>query len=95
MFFDALQDMAALKKLEKLTNETECLKIIEEDGKYSITFSDYPHSNDWLLTTREKINSQIKANIEALYVVDAISKPFKVEFKVFDAPANLRPLIFG
>lgn len=63
VFFDALQDMAALKKLEKLTNETECLKIIEEDGKYSITFSDYPHSNDWLLTTREKINSQIKANL--------------------------------
>ncbi len=63
VFYDALQDMAALKTLEKLTNKTECLNIIEENGKHSITFSDYPHSNDWLLNTREKINSQIKANL--------------------------------
>ncbi len=63
VFYDALQDMAALKTLEKLTNETECLNIIEENGRQSITFSDYPHSNDWLLSTREKINLQIKANL--------------------------------
>lgn len=63
VFFDALQDMAALKTLEKLTNETECLNIIEENGKHSITFTEYPHSNDWLLRTREKINSQIEANL--------------------------------
>ncbi len=63
VFYDALQDMAALKTLEKLTNKSECLRIIEENGKHSITFSDYPHSDEWLLTTREKINSQIKANL--------------------------------
>ncbi len=60
VFFDALQDMAALNALEKLTNKTECLKIIEENGIHSITFSDYPHEYDWLLGTREKVNAKIK-----------------------------------
>ena len=52
--------MAALNALEKLTNKAECLKIIEENGKYSITFSDYPHDDEWLLETREKVNAKIK-----------------------------------
>lgn len=60
VFFDALQDMAALYALEKLTNKQECLKIIEENGKHSVTFSDYPHDDSWLLNTREIINSKIK-----------------------------------
>lgn len=64
VFFDALQDMAALNALEKLTNKAECLKIIEEDGKHPITFSDYPHSEEWLLSTREKINYKIKEKIK-------------------------------
>ena len=64
VFYDALQDMAALNALEKLTNKEECLKIIEEDKKYSITFSDYPHSEEWLLNTREEINKKIKENIK-------------------------------
>ncbi len=64
VFYDALQDMAALNTLSKMTNKTECLNIIEENGKYSITFSDYPHSDKWLLSTREKINCKIKENIK-------------------------------
>lgn len=64
VFFDALQDMAALNALEKLTNKQECLNIIEENGKYSITFSNYPHSDDWLLNSREKINQKIKENLK-------------------------------
>lgn len=64
VFFDALQDMAALNALEKLTNKAECLKIIEENGKYSITFSDYPHDDEWLLETREKVNEKIKEIID-------------------------------
>lgn len=64
VFYDALQDMAALNALEKLTNKEECLKIIEENKKYSITFSDYPHSEEWLLNTREEINKKIKENIK-------------------------------
>lgn len=64
VFFDALQDMAALNALEKLTNKQECLNIIEENGKHSITFSNYPHSDDWLLNSREKINQKIKENLK-------------------------------
>lgn len=64
VFYDALQDMAALNSLKKLTNKQECLKIIEENGKHPITFSNYPHSDEWLLNTREQINSKIKENIK-------------------------------
>ncbi len=64
VFFDALQDMAALNALEKLTDKKTCLDIIEENGKHSITFSQYPHSDKWLLETREKINSKIKENMK-------------------------------
>lgn len=64
VFYDALQDMAALNALKKLTDKKTCLDIIEESGKHSITFSEYPHSIEWLLATREKINSKIKENIK-------------------------------
>lgn len=64
VFHDALQDMAALNTLEKLTNKKTCLDVIEENGKHSLSFSNYPHSNEWLLTTRENINKKIKENIK-------------------------------
>ncbi len=64
VFYDALQDMAALNTLAKLTNKKDCLKIIEENGKHNITFSDYPHSDEWLLNTRKIINNKIKENIK-------------------------------
>lgn len=63
VFYDALQDMAALNTLEKLTDKKTCLSVIEEEGKYDITFKEYPHSEEWLLTTRENVNSAIKENI--------------------------------
>lgn len=62
VFYDALQDMAALNTLEKLTSKQLCLDIIENEKQ--ITFSDYPHSDEWLLSTREKINYTIKENIK-------------------------------
>ncbi|MBQ4348922.1 MAG: DUF4091 domain-containing protein [Clostridia bacterium] len=60
VFYDALQDMAALKTLEKYEGKHKCLEIIEEDGRHHITFSDYPHDNRWLLNSRERVNSCIK-----------------------------------
>ena len=63
VFYDALQDMAALKTLEKLTDKKTCLDIIEEKGKHNLTFSNYPHDESWLLRTREAVNSAIKENI--------------------------------
>ncbi len=64
VFFDALQDMAALNVLEELTDKQTCIDIIEEDGKHTLTFSQYPHSDEWLLSTREKINYKIKENLK-------------------------------
>ena len=63
VFYDALQDMAALNTLEKLTDKRTCLSVIEEDGKHNITFREYPHNDGWLLTTRENVNAAIKENI--------------------------------
>ena len=64
VFYDALQDMAALNTLERLTDKKTCLDIIEEYGKHALTFTEYPHSNEWLLNTREKINFKIKENMK-------------------------------
>ena len=63
VFYDALQDMAALNTLEKLTDKKTCLSVIEEEGKHDITFREYPHDDGWLLRTREKVNVAIKENI--------------------------------
>jgi hypothetical protein len=62
VFYDALQDMAALNSLEKLTSKQYCLNVVE--NKQQINFSEYPHSDDWMLNTREKINFAIKENIK-------------------------------
>lgn len=63
IFYDALQDMAALRTLEKLTDRKTCLDIIEEKGKHNITFSEYPHDEKWLSDTREAVNRCIKENL--------------------------------
>lgn len=60
VFFDALQDMAALNTLEKLRDKKTCLDIIEQKGKHCLTFSNYPHDDSWLLSTREEVNRLIK-----------------------------------
>ncbi len=64
VFFDALQDMAALNALKNLSSKKECIDIIEQFGKFQLSFSNYPHSEEWLLSTREKINYKIKDYIQ-------------------------------
>ena len=63
VFYDGLQDMAALKTLSSLTDKKTCIDIIEENGRHNITFRDYPHNDEWLLKTREAVNNKIKENI--------------------------------
>lgn len=63
VFFDALQDMAALNTLANLSDKKTCLDIIEEGGKHNLTFGSYPHEDEWLLSTREKVNMAIKERI--------------------------------
>ncbi|MBO5937224.1 MAG: DUF4091 domain-containing protein [Clostridia bacterium] len=64
VFYDALQDMAALNTLEKLADKKVCLDLIEEKGKHNLTFREYPHSDEWLLETREAVNAAIKDKIK-------------------------------
>ncbi len=63
VFYDGLQDMAALRTLEKLTDKNTCIDIIEQKGKFTLTFREYPHDNKWLLDTREEVNALIKKSI--------------------------------
>lgn len=59
VFYEGLQDLRALKLCEKLCGREKTMQILEE-GIEPITFKKYPHSADWLLNVREKINEAIK-----------------------------------
>lgn len=58
-FTQALQDLRAMRLLESLAGR-ECVMEIIEDPEEPITFTKYPHGDEYILTTREKINEKIK-----------------------------------
>lgn len=59
VFYEALQDMRALKCLEHWMTKEEIIALVEEDCA-PITFTDYPHNSQWLLNMRERINRVIE-----------------------------------
>ena len=59
VFFDALQDLSALRLLEELTDR----KTAEDAIGYPITFKDYPQTADFVLSVRERVNDLIEKNI--------------------------------
>lgn len=63
VFYDGLQDMRALQLLESKISKQAVIKLMEESTEKPITFSEYPHSDSWLLENREKINQEIKKHI--------------------------------
>lgn len=63
VFYDGLQDMMALQLLESKIGKEAVVKLMEDSTDKPITFSEYPHSNSWLLENREKINQKIKKYI--------------------------------
>lgn len=63
VFYEALQDLRALKLLEKLAGREEVIKILEEGLETPITFSQYPKEADWLLKKREQINQRISQHL--------------------------------
>lgn len=62
VFYDAFQDLAALKALEKKIGREKVFEILEKDLPKPLTFKEYPHDENWLLSMREKINQMIKEN---------------------------------
>ncbi|MDE6385247.1 MAG: DUF4091 domain-containing protein, partial [Eubacterium sp.] len=63
VFYDGFQDMMALQTLEKLTGRENTLKVLEQGLDNELTFFEYPHSVEWQLATRERINKAIKENL--------------------------------
>ncbi len=57
MFYEALQDLRALKLLERKLGREKVLALIEEGCEEPMTFASYPHGMDYLLTLREKVNA--------------------------------------
>lgn len=60
VFYDALQDVRALKLLESYIGKDETVKLVEETVGETISFSDYVHCPAKLLAVRDVINAKIK-----------------------------------
>ena len=60
VFFDAFQDLRALKLLESLTSREYVLNLIEQGLDVPLSFRAYPHQQQWLLDLRERINKEIE-----------------------------------
>lgn len=55
VFREAFNDLRALKLLESKIGREKTMELLESEGE--ITFSDYPKSDAWLLSIREKVNA--------------------------------------
>ena len=57
VFFDAIQDVAALKALEAKTSREHVLRVIEEElGE--ISFTHYPMDNERFLAFRKRVTEE-------------------------------------
>ena len=57
VFFDGLQDLAALQLLETKIGRNEVLNLIKEAfNNQEMTMTNYPKDNQWLLDFRHKVN---------------------------------------
>lgn len=63
VFYEALQDLRALQKLESLIGRDQVLQLVEEGLEEPITFSVYPRDAQWLLAKRDQINALIEQHV--------------------------------
>lgn len=63
VFHEGLQDLRALRLLEKLTSREYTITLLEEGLDIPLSFTAYPHEQSWLLHLRKRINSAIKENL--------------------------------
>lgn len=64
VFYDAIQDVMAMKLLESYIGKEEVVKIIEQGTSKPIEFDVFPNSDEWQLDMRERINEAIRQNIK-------------------------------
>ena len=64
VFYEAINDMRALKACEMYYSKDEIIKEIEKTYKKKIVFSSCPHSAKEMLKIREKINKMILKKVE-------------------------------
>lgn len=62
---DAMQDLRALELLESLTSHQKVTALIDKGLKNEITFSEYPHCEEYLTELRLKVNESIMAKIQS------------------------------
>ncbi len=66
VFYDALQDMRALQLAESLIGREKTLELLEQGEEKPITFAEYPHSDEWQLQMRERINDAIRKELKKI-----------------------------
>ena len=62
VFYDAIEDLRALKLLESKIGRDKVLELIENEAGQKITLKSYPKSQEFILNLREKVNEAIKEN---------------------------------
>lgn len=63
VFYDALQDLRALKKLESFIGHEKTVEFVQSFFEMEITFKKYPKSADALLKFRDELNKKIDSFI--------------------------------
>ncbi len=61
VFFEALQDLRALRLHEELAGREKTVELIHQGLDYRLSMKEYPCSAAWLLDLRERVNSSISA----------------------------------
>ncbi len=64
VFFEALQDMSALKLCEKIIGREKTVSLIDGLAGFDVTFADYPKDAGYILSLREKVNGIIARGSE-------------------------------
>ncbi len=60
LFLHAMQDLRALRYLEKLTDRGTVVQLIHEGLPGPLTMREYPRTEEYLLTLRERVNQRIQ-----------------------------------
>lgn len=63
VFKEALQDLRALKLLEKLMPKEDIVRMIEDEAGCEIEFDKFPKDEEFIIRLREKINQTIKSKL--------------------------------